>query len=111
VSRSRRKTHVTGVTKATSGTRDQVLAPRRWPTTRATCAPAQGPGVDPSRPAERGPSVRWNLRLSTGLRDRIKARVKARGLQDREMVEELLWLALSWDAEGSDRVEGLRCRA
>jgi hypothetical protein len=50
------KTPVTGVTKAASGTCEQVLARRRrWrrgarrrPTTRVTCAPAQGPGADPS---------------------------------------------------------------
>jgi hypothetical protein len=46
-------------------------------------------------PAERGKSVRWNLHLSEGLRERIKAMASARGLQDSQMVEELLWLALS----------------
>jgi hypothetical protein len=46
-------------------------------------------------PAERGKSVRWNLHLSEGLRERIKAMATARGLQDSQMVEELLWLALS----------------
>jgi DNA-binding Lrp family transcriptional regulator len=46
-------------------------------------------------PAERGKSVRWNLHLSEGLRERIKALAAARGLQDSQMVEELLWLALS----------------
>jgi hypothetical protein len=46
-------------------------------------------------PAERGKSVRWNLHLSEGLRERIKALASARGLQDSQMVEELLWLALS----------------
>jgi len=46
-------------------------------------------------PAERGKSIRWNLHLSEGLRERIKARAKARGLQDSQMVEELLWLALA----------------
>jgi hypothetical protein len=46
-------------------------------------------------PAERGKSVRWNLHLSKQLRTGIKARAKARGLQDSQMVEELLWLALS----------------
>jgi hypothetical protein len=39
-------------------------------------------------PAERGPSVRRNLRLFAGLRPRIRAGAKARGLQDRQMVEE-----------------------
>jgi len=46
-------------------------------------------------PAERGKSVRWNLHLSEGLRERIKALAKARGLQDSQMVEELLWVALT----------------
>jgi hypothetical protein len=46
-------------------------------------------------PAERGKSVRWNLHLSERLRDRIKAMAAARGLQDSQMVEELLWLALA----------------
>lgn len=46
-------------------------------------------------PAERGKSVRWNLHLSEQLRTCIKARAEARGLQDSQMVEELLWLALS----------------
>jgi hypothetical protein len=52
-------------------------------------------------PAERGKSVRWNLHLSEGLRERIKANAKARGLQDSQMVEELLWLALSLVEETS----------
>jgi hypothetical protein len=46
-------------------------------------------------PAERGKSVRWNLHLSARLRERIKAVAAARGLQDSQMVEELLWLALA----------------
>lgn len=39
--------------------------------------------------------MRWNLHLSEGLREQIKARAKTRGLQDSQMVEELWWLALS----------------
>jgi hypothetical protein len=54
-------------------------------------------------PAERGKSVRWNLHLSEGLRDRIKARAKGRGLQDSQMVEELCWLALSMMEEADHR--------
>ena len=46
-------------------------------------------------PAARGKSVRWNLHLTERLRDRIKAIAAERGLQDSQMVEELLWLALS----------------
>jgi hypothetical protein len=46
-------------------------------------------------PAARGPSVHWNLHLSARLRERIKAMAAARGLQDSQMVEELLWLALA----------------
>jgi hypothetical protein len=46
-------------------------------------------------PAERGKSVRWNLHLTEGLRAQIKAMASTRGLQDSQMVEELLWLALS----------------
>ena len=46
-------------------------------------------------PAERGKSTRWNLHLSESLREQIKARAKARGLQDSQMIEELLWLALA----------------
>ena len=46
-------------------------------------------------PADRGKSVRWNLHLSEQLRTCIKAKAEARGLQDSQMVEELLWLALS----------------
>jgi hypothetical protein len=38
--------------------------------------------------------VRWNLHLSEGLRVWIKALATTRGLQDSQMVEELLWLAL-----------------
>jgi predicted DNA binding CopG/RHH family protein len=45
--------------------------------------------------AERGKSVRWNLHLSEGLRERIKAIASARGLQDSRMVEELLRLPLA----------------
>jgi hypothetical protein len=56
-------------------------------------------------PVERGKSIRWNLHLSEGLRARIKAQAKARGLQDSQMVEELLWLALSV-VEGSPTVKG-----
>jgi hypothetical protein len=46
-------------------------------------------------PTERGKSVRWNLHLSERLRDQIKVMAAMRGLQDSQMVEELLWLALS----------------
>jgi len=46
-------------------------------------------------PAERGKSVRWNLHLSERLRERIKAMAAARGLQDSQMIEELLWVALA----------------
>jgi hypothetical protein len=52
-------------------------------------------------PAERGKSVRWNLHLSEQLRTCIKAQAEARGLQDSQMVEELLWLALSLMEEPS----------
>jgi hypothetical protein len=52
-------------------------------------------------PAERGKSARWNLHLSEQLRTCIKARAEARGLQDSQMVEELLWLALSLVEEES----------
>jgi hypothetical protein len=45
--------------------------------------------------AERGKSVRWNLHLSEGVRVRVKALAASRGLQDSQMVEELLWRALS----------------
>jgi hypothetical protein len=46
-------------------------------------------------PAERGKSVRWNLHLSERVRERVKTMAEARGLQDSQMVEELLWLALA----------------
>jgi hypothetical protein len=46
-------------------------------------------------PVERGPSVRWHLHLSARLRERIKALAAMRGLQDSQMVEELLWRALA----------------
>lgn len=46
-------------------------------------------------PADRGASVRWNLHLSEEVRARIKAMATARGLQDSQLVEELLWLALA----------------
>jgi len=46
-------------------------------------------------PTERGASVLWNLHLSARLRERIKAMAAARGLQDSQMVEELLRRALS----------------
>jgi hypothetical protein len=46
-------------------------------------------------PPDRVASVRWNLHLSARLRERIKAMAAVRGLQDSQMVEELLWLALS----------------
>jgi hypothetical protein len=52
-------------------------------------------------PDERGKSIRWNLHLSEGLRKQIKAMAKTRGLQDSQMVEELLWLALSVVVEES----------
>ena len=54
-------------------------------------------------PAERGKSVRWNLHLSGGVRARIKALAANRGLQDSQMVEELLWLALSMVEASPDR--------
>ena len=57
------------------------------------CQPGCQPA--PPLPAERGKSLRWNLHLSEGVRERIKAMATARGLQDSQMVEELLWLALS----------------
>jgi hypothetical protein len=46
-----------------------------------------------------------------GLRERIKAQAKARGLQDGQMVEELLWLALSiveGNSDGPDEVSRVR---
>jgi hypothetical protein len=46
--------------------------------------------------------VRWNLHLSARLRERIKALAAARGLQDSQMVEELLWLALAIMEESTD---------
>jgi hypothetical protein len=46
-------------------------------------------------PAARGKSIRWHLHLSEGLRARIKAMAASRGLQDSQMVEELLRLALA----------------
>jgi hypothetical protein len=45
--------------------------------------------------------VRWNLHLSARLRERSKAMATARGLQDSQMFEELLWLALSVVEEAS----------
>jgi hypothetical protein len=39
--------------------------------------------------------VRWNLHLSEAVRERIKAIATARGLQDSQLVEELLWRALA----------------
>jgi hypothetical protein len=53
-------------------------------------------------PTERGPSVRWNLHLSERLRERLKAMAATRGLQDSQLVEELLWRALSMVEESSD---------
>jgi hypothetical protein len=50
---------------------------------------------------ERGKSIRWNLHLSACLRERIKAMAAARGRQDSQIVEELLWLALSMVEEDS----------
>jgi hypothetical protein len=55
----------------------------------------RGVSVRTPLPVERGKSVRWNLHLSEGLRERIKAMAEARGLQDSQMVEELLWRALA----------------
>jgi hypothetical protein len=52
-------------------------------------------------PAEQGKSIRRNLHLSEGLRERVKARAKACRLQESQMVEELLWLALSMVKEGT----------
>jgi hypothetical protein len=52
-------------------------------------------------PTDRGKSVRWNLHLSEQLRTCIKAKAEARGLQDSQMVEELLWLALALMEEES----------
>jgi hypothetical protein len=57
-------------------------------------------------PAERGKSVRWNLHLSEQLRTCIKAKAEARGLQDSQMVEELLWLALAIMEESTDEPTG-----
>jgi hypothetical protein len=52
-------------------------------------------------PTDRGKSVRWNLHLSEQLRTCIKTKAEARGLQDSQMVEELLWLALALMEEES----------
>jgi hypothetical protein len=59
--------------------------------------PPDTPGVSSRTPlpAARGKSVRWNLHLSERLRMCIKAKAEARGLQDGQMVEELLWLVLA----------------
>jgi hypothetical protein len=57
-------------------------------------------------PAERGKSVRWNLHLSEQLRTCIKVKAEARGLQDGQMVEELLWLALAIMEESTDEPTG-----
>jgi hypothetical protein len=46
-------------------------------------------------PLQRHDTVRWNLHLSEHLRACLKARAQARGLQDSQLVEELLWLALA----------------
>jgi hypothetical protein len=53
------------------------------------------PSPDTPLPAERGKSVSWNLHLSEPLRTCIKAKSGARGLQDSQIVKELLWLALA----------------
>ena len=69
-----------------------------YPTQRRQAALARvsaGVSARTPLPAERGKSLRWNLHLSGGLRTRIKALAASRGLQDSQMVEELLWLALS----------------
>jgi hypothetical protein len=62
---------------------------------RDTPEVSEGVSARTPLPAERGKSVRWNLHLSEGVRARIKAMAASRGLQDSQMVEELLWLALS----------------
>jgi hypothetical protein len=46
-------------------------------------------------PLPRHDTVRWNMHLSARLRERIKAMAATRGLQDSQLVEELLWLALA----------------
>jgi hypothetical protein len=69
-----------------------------YPTQRRQAAlPGVSNGVSGGTllPAERGPSVRWNLHFSARLRERIKALATARGLQDSQTVEELLWVALA----------------
>jgi hypothetical protein len=53
-----------------------------------------------------GKSIRWNLHLSERLRERIKAIAAARGRQDNQMIEELLWLALSLMEESADEPPG-----
>jgi hypothetical protein len=42
---------------------------------------------------------RWNLYVKHGLRVRIEAVAQARGVAPSRMVQELLWLALSWVPE------------
>jgi hypothetical protein len=66
-----------------------------------TGALANRVSTDTPLPAEQGKSIRRNLHLSEGLRERVKARAKACRLQDSQMVEELLWLALSMVKEGT----------
>jgi hypothetical protein len=73
---------------------------------RDTIRVSNGVSARTPLPGERGPSVRWNLHLSARLRERIKAMASARGLQDSQMVEELLWLALAV-AEEAPAVEGV----
>jgi hypothetical protein len=74
------------------------------PDTRGVSAGVSG-GVSGRTPlpAERGKSVRWNLHLTEGLRARIKALAATRRLQDSQIVEELLWLALSVVETSADR--------
>lgn len=75
--------------------------PARRATAQVSADTAQAPrdtprvSTDTPLPSERGQSVRWTLHLSERVGGRIKAHAKARGLQDSQMVEGLLWLALS----------------
>jgi hypothetical protein len=53
-------------------------------------------------PYPTGKAVRWNLWFLDAIRDELTTRAVARSCSPSQLVQELLWRALSWGAEGPD---------
>ena len=66
--------------------------------TRTTPAPARPPAGTRTP----GTIKQWTVRLSQSLIEAVKTQATAEGKEPSHLVEELLWRALSYEAEGPD---------